>query len=385
MKRILATACLIGFAGSSAWGQTQKIDFDGSGSVDLADYLRFADHFGGQDPTCDLDHSGTVDFTDFFFFADLFSLSVESADEPLLGQTLTANLPGGATMEFVWIEPGTFVMGSPDSEEDRQDDEGPQHEVTISRGFWLGKYELTKGQWEAVMDTTPWFEHEELWGPPDLDEPASYISWNDVQFFVQKLNTAEGDSLYRLPTEAEWEYACRAGTTTWWSFGDDENQLGEYAWYDGNAGRVHPVGMKRPNPWGLYNMHGNVGEWCQDRYGVYSRGVQTDPTGPERGYLHVIRGGNYWDPASTTRPAYRNNRLPSESWHDIGARLVRLAKPAVLSNRAPEADAGGGQIVDLGTAVQLDGRGSIDTDGDGLTYRPRPNTRVTSRHLTCPQ
>ena len=125
-------------------------------------------------------------------------------------------------------------MGSPSTEVGRDSDEGPQHEVTISKGFYLGKYEVTQGQWQAVMGTTPWSGQSYV--QVDADNPAVYVSWNDVQSFVQALNEAAKDSLYRLPTEAEWEYACRAGTTERWSFGDDESKLKDYAWYDVNAG-----------------------------------------------------------------------------------------------------------------------------------------------------
>ena len=132
---------------------------------------------------------------------------------------ITVDLPGGATMDFVWIEPGTLLMGAPDSDRYAAPAQKPQHEVTITRGFYLGKYEITQGEWEAVMGTRPWWRRGYVRENPD--HPAVYISWNDVQGFVQRLNEAAGEELYRLPTEAEWEYACRAGTTTRWSFGED--------------------------------------------------------------------------------------------------------------------------------------------------------------------
>ena len=158
-------------------------------------------------------------------------------------------------MEFVKVEPGTFTMGSPSTEPNRADFEGPQHQVTISKGFYLGKYEITQGQWQAVMGTTPWSGQDFV--REGAGYPAVFISWNDVQAFAHKLNQAAGDSLYRLPSEAEWEYACRAGTTTLWSFGNADSQLQNYAWYNDNSWRVgeqylHAVGTKLPNPWGLY-------------------------------------------------------------------------------------------------------------------------------------
>ncbi|MFH1571396.1 MAG: formylglycine-generating enzyme family protein, partial [Gemmatimonadota bacterium] len=164
--------------------------------------------------------------------------------------------------------------------------EFPQHEVTLSEGFYIGRFEILQGQWEAVMDTVPWLLQGYSNDHPLY--PANYISWDDVQRFVAVLNDSAGEALYRLPTEAEWEYACRAGTTTLWSFGDDEKQLEDYAWYYDNAFWIgftfaQRAGRKRPNPWGLYDIHGNVWEWCQDRYGDYPPGAQLNPAGPDTG------------------------------------------------------------------------------------------------------
>ena len=239
------------------------------------------------------------------------------------GKPVTVHLPGGATMEMVWIEPGTFVMGSPEDEPGRYGHEGPQHEVTITQGFWLGKYELTQAQWESAMGTRPWAGEDHVREHPN--HPAAYISWEDVQAFIAKLNEAEGSEVYRLPTEAEWEYACRAGTTTRWSFGDDESQLGEYAWYKANTwdvgeGYAHAVGTKLPNPWGLYDMHGNVFEWCQDWIGPYSGSPQTDPTGSTSGLRCVQRGGDFHYAAGYVRSALRLSSLPSDRYAAFGAR-----------------------------------------------------------------
>ena len=232
-------------------------------------------------------------------------------------------------MDFVYISPGTFTMGSPSNESGRGSDEGPQHDVTISEGFYLGKYEVTQGQWEAVMGTTPWSSQSYV--QTNVNHPAVYVSWNDVQSFVQKLNAAAGDSLYRLPREAEWEYACRAGTTGRWSFGDDESQLTNYAWYRDNAWNVgeqyaHAVGIKLPNSWELYDMHGNVWEWCQDWYGSYSSDAQTDPMGSSTGSERVIRGGDFVISAQGVRSARRFRGFPSGRYSSIGFRLLRRAK-----------------------------------------------------------
>ena len=169
-------------------------------------------------------------------------------------------------MEFVLIEPGTFEMGDP----------GAQHTVTITQPFYLSKYEVTQGQWQAVMGGNP--SRFSDCGP---NCPVEQVSWEDVEGFIEELNLREGVSVYRLPTEAEWEYAARAGTQTTYHFGNAANRLGQYGWYEDNSGnRSHPVGEKRPNVWGLYDMHGNVWEWVADWYGDYPSGAVIDPRGP---------------------------------------------------------------------------------------------------------
>ena len=203
------------------------------------------------------------------------------------------------------------------------------HEVEISQGFYLGKYEVTQGEWESVMGTTPWSGESYVQEHPS--HPAVYISWNDVQAFVEKLNDAAGSVVYRLPSEAEWEYACRAGTSTRWSFGDDESQLTDYAWYRANARDVgerygHAVGTKLPNPWGLYDMHGNVWEWVQDWYSssYYNSSPRVDPPGPSSGSARVRRGGNFLNSARIVRSAFRDAYSPGDRRHDIGVRLLRI-------------------------------------------------------------
>ena len=235
-----------------------------------------------------------------------------------VGEERVFSLPGGGEMAFVWIGPGVFQMGS----DDGVSDERPVHEVEISRGFWLGKYEVTQGEWESVMGRNPsYFEGDA--------RPVETVSWNDVQEFIGKLNAAAGSSVYRLPSEAEWEYACRAGTSTRWSFGDDAGRLGDYAWYRGNNSPSGPkvVGGKLPNGWGLYDMHGNVWEWVNDWYSYYNSSPRVDPPGPTSGSHRVARGGDFGNDARSLWSARRYLASPGgrSSW--LGARLLRISTP----------------------------------------------------------
>ena len=219
-------------------------------------------------------------------------------------------------MEFVLIPAGTFMMGSPDSDPDAYHDEKPAHQVTLSQAFYLGKYPVTQAQWEAVMGTNPSVFK-------GADRPVENVSWDDVQAFMRKLNEREGVDHYRLPTEAQWEYACRAGSSTRYHFGDDAARLGKYAWYDANSGRrTHPVGQKQPNAWELYDMHSHVWEWVQDRYGRYTANPVTDPIGPTSGANRVIRGGGWADPARYVRAAIRDAYDPGFRFENLGFRCL---------------------------------------------------------------
>ncbi|OHB75961.1 MAG: hypothetical protein A2Z25_15280 [Planctomycetes bacterium RBG_16_55_9] len=229
-------------------------------------------------------------------------------------------------MKLVWISPGEFMMGSPPSEKyrDSSDDEGPQHQVHISRGFWMGQTEVTQHQYETVMGTSPWSGRTYV--QQSGGNPAVYVSWNDAVEFCKKLSTKEGKT-YRLPTEAEWEYACRAGTTTPYSFDESEFLLSDYAWIEANALSVgenyaHPVGQKKSNAWGLFDMHGNVWEWCSDWYGTYSQGSATDPQGPSSGSSRVLRGGSWFYDAGYCRSAYRDGNSPGDRSSSFGFRVA---------------------------------------------------------------
>ncbi len=227
-------------------------------------------------------------------------------------------------MEFVQIPSGTFFMGSQDYEEGSSK-EKPRHEVHISKAFYLGKVETTQKQWLDVMGT------EHLNNFPSPNRPVDEVSWNDVQAFIQKLNEIENVHLYRLPTEAEWEYAARAGSETAFSFGDisEDKPLQQYAWYELNSGKQsHPVGTLQPNAWGLYDMHGNISEWVQDWYGkkFYSVSPQVDPKGPATGEKRVVRGGSWIHQAYSCRSAFRGYFSADYTDSDFGFRIVREIK-----------------------------------------------------------
>ncbi len=212
-------------------------------------------------------------------------------------------------MALVLIPPGQFEMGSPDSEKNRSNDEHP-HTVKISQPYFLGVTEVTQGQWRAMIGTEPWKGETNV--KEGNDYPATYVSWEAAVEFCQKLSRREGKT-YRLPTEAEWEYACRGGTWSAYWFGDDDSRLGDYGWYDQNARNVdekypHPIGQKLPNSFGLQDMYGNVWEWCHDWHHLdyYENSPSVDPPGPPYATSHVIRGGSWFDPSFRCRSGSRN-------------------------------------------------------------------------------
>ena len=238
-------------------------------------------------------------------------------------------------IEMVEIPAGRFAMGSPESEEGRYDNER-QHEVVISRPFLAAKYEVTQGQWKSVMGGNP-----SSFDKCGDDCPVEEVSWYDAVEFCNRLSALEGLTLaywisgknvawdrsvngYRLPTEAEWEYACRAGIETRFNTGSSDSDLGRAGWYHGNSGHgTHPVGQKAPNGWGLYDMHGNVWERCWDRYGDYPRGRLADPDGPMSGSDRVLRGGCWGISTRGCRSARRCRSGPGHGHCDLGLRLFR--------------------------------------------------------------
>lgn len=245
----------------------------------------------------------------------------------LLSATLTtAELKAEITIKtfngiaFVKITPGCFQMGGDAQFKETLKVELPVHRVCIEKPFYLGETEVTQTQWMAVMGANPSKFNVGV-------HPVERVSWEEAQAFIKRLNEREGHDVYRLPTEAEWEYAARAGSDELYSFGDGSSELSKYAWYgnEGYGGRTSPVRYKQPNAWGLYDMHGNVWEWVQDWYGesYYANSPTNDPKGPESGKFRVYRGGSWVAKAANLRASIRFSGLPSSRSRDIGFRLVR--------------------------------------------------------------
>jgi formylglycine-generating enzyme required for sulfatase activity len=252
--------------------------------------------------------------------AALWALAALPAPAPALAQG-----PGAGDLEknslgvyFRLIPAGSFTMGAGPDFSGEAGFELPARRVSITRPFRLSVHEITRAQWLSVMGTEPS-------GKGDPRAPVANVSWEDVRIFIQKLSSSEGVA-YRLPTEAEWEYAARAGTGTAWHFGSDPSALGGYAWCGESveSGRVRPVGQKSPNPWGLYDMYGNVAEWVSDWFGedYYAQGPASDPKGPSGGTERSVRGGAYANEAQVCQSAWRAADLPIARSVFLGFRLA---------------------------------------------------------------
>jgi formylglycine-generating enzyme required for sulfatase activity len=228
-----------------------------------------------------------------------------------LPATRQADLGGGVKMDLVLIPSGEFMMGSSDGDSD----EKPVHKVQIGRPLYMGKYEVTQEQWERVMGSNP----NRLKGARN---PVENVSWNDSQEFINKLN-AKGQGTFRLPTEAEWEYACRAGTTTTFHSGSNDSDLRAAAWFNGNSGsKPHPVGEKQPNAWGLYDMHGNVWEWCQSLYKSYPYRADDGRESVTSSDRRVLRGGSWLNEQGNCRSTFRYRYGPGNRFDYFGFRVV---------------------------------------------------------------
>ena len=233
---------------------------------------------------------------------------------------ISVDLGGGVKLEMLLIPAGAFDMGHNGS---KSEFERPQHGVKITKPFYCGKYEVTQEQWKAVMGTSP----SKF---PGAKNPVESVSWADCQAFVQKLNEKLGAQAgkFGLPTEAQWEYACRAGTNPDQADQAHAGLIMATAWYDANSEKkTHPVGEKKPNAWGLYDMQGNVWEWCVDWYGsrFYSQPPGDDPNGPAEGTFRVLRGGGWNDNSWACRPMARGDRDPELKLDDVGLRVIRSA------------------------------------------------------------
>jgi len=260
-------------------------------------------------------HNNSIRITLFVLLPLLFPALCTAAD------TSIQSYRNSIGVEFIRIPSGTFFMGAQDSEEGSSK-EIPRHTVRISKSFYMGKYEVTQKQWLDVMG----IDHPSNFTSPD--RPVDEVSWNDAQTFVHKLNAIEKVHSYRLPTEAEWEYAARAGSETAFSFGDntENNPLQKYAWYELNSDKQsHPVGTLQPNTWGLYDMHGNITEWVQDLYdkNYYSVSPENDPQGPGTGKKQVVRGGSWIHQAYSCRSAYRGYFSADYTDSEFGFRIVK--------------------------------------------------------------
>ena len=267
------------------------------------------------------------------FLSSLVIFGMMQLDSLLLAQP-PKELTNSIGMKLVLISKGTFMMGSPESEEGRRENE-TQHEVTISNDYYLGAYEVTQTQYQTVIGNNPSCYQGALVGNQNADLPVENVSLDDAVEFCKKLSELPEEKkagrVYHLPTEAQWEYACRAGSKTIYSFDDEEGLLPEYGWFKRNSSqRTHTVGLLEPNAWGLYDMHGNVWEWCSDWYGEYPKGAVSDPTGPTMGTDRVNRGGCWLYLAANCRSASRNWAKSSYQDGLLGFRV------ALSSSRIPK-------------------------------------------------
>ena len=268
---------------------------------------------GAQDLRGDVDYDGKVSIADVTTLIDYLLSGQWPEDEQPVTETFTVN---GVTFTMVTVEGGTFTMGATaEQSSDAYDDEMPAHQVTLS-SYCIGETEVTQALWQAVMGSNP------SYFTGDLNRPVECVSWNNCQIFISKLNELTGKT-FRLPTEAEWEYAARGGNCSQDYKYAGSNDVGEVAWYSGNSSsKTHPVATKAPNELGLYDMSGNVWEWVQEWYGSYSSESQTNPMGPASGSVRVDRGGGWGSNASRSRVSHRSNYNPAYSTSDLGLRLA---------------------------------------------------------------
>ncbi len=334
-KRLLAMAAvaamLILYAGSA--GAVIPGDVDGNGRIELKDailamWAASGLSSAGVEVGADVNRDGVIGLAETLYDLKVLAGLAVSGTRP------TGDFTNSLGMTFNLIPAGTFMMGSPEDELGAWSGEWPQHPVTLTNDFYIMTTEVTQGQWEAVMRSNPSY-----FTACGGECPVETVSWEDVQDFITKLNATDGRT-YRLPTEAEWEYAARAGTQTAFYNGGITNtgytpvdpNLDAIGWYYGNSevtytpnssGKgTHPVGQKQPNAWGLYDMSGNVWEWCQDWYGTYPTDSVTNPTGPATASYRVLRGGSWLNSAQSCRSADRYDYDPAYRNYGNGFRLA---------------------------------------------------------------
>jgi formylglycine-generating enzyme required for sulfatase activity len=348
-------------------GLQGEADFDGDGTIDFDELAAYAKKRVYRYVVNEYRVEQTPELLGKTNLMELASLTRPTVPLPPERPAEPKEITNTLGMKLVRIPAGEFLMGSPDSDKDAEDDEKPQHRVRITRPFYLGATEVTVGQFRRVVEATGlrteaetdgkggigWNEAKGTfeqapkytWLNPGFaqtdEHPVVNVSWNDAIAFCNKLSEREGlkpyyqfgggaqsgGDGYRLPTEAEWEYACRAGSTTRFGFGDDEATLGESAWfYDKSGRKTHPVGRKRLNAFGLYDMHGNVCEWCWDSYDkhYYGQSPGADPLGPSQAAGRVRLGGGWFNNPRSCRSANRGGIAPGYRLGDLGFRVARV-------------------------------------------------------------
>lgn len=281
-------------------------------------------------------NAGVIDYRSLYIFADGTTLSKASTGMGMpvkhdiglfakSGRDTVIWLNKDTPLHFKFIKSGAFSMGSPEGEPGRDKDESPVHRVQISKPFYLGTFEVTQRQFEVIMGYNP-SVFDDFEG--SANHPVENLSWEEANLFIEKLN-ALNIGMFRLPTEAEWEYACRAGTQSAYYWGEEMKSNGEseYAWANSRSfAMTHPVGTKKANEWGLHDMAGNVWEWCSDWYGNYHDGAKIDPMGPKNGKNKVFRGGSWYDFHPSHRCANRHRHGIDKGYSAIGLRLVMETK-----------------------------------------------------------
>ena len=313
MKKLftLFFALCVGAFASSATAAVGDVNADGS--VNVSDVTALVNQIIGSGSysaqACDVNADGEVNVSDV---TALVNLIINGGGESeFKNQTFTVN---GVSFDMIAVEGGTFTMGATAEQgSDAYDDEKPAHQVTLS-SYYIGKTEVTQELWQAVMGSNPSYFS-------DTNLPVETVSWNDCQSFIAKLNELTGKK-FRLPTEAEWEYAARGGNKNQGYKYSGSNTIDDVAWnYSNSSSKTHPVATKAPNELGIYDMSGNVWEWCSDWYGSYSSSAQTNPTGATSGSYRVLRGGSWGRNARNCRVSYRNYGSPGRTNGGIGLRL----------------------------------------------------------------